>query len=73
MLAGWANYFCLGSVSKAYRLVDRYTRHLLRQWLRAKHKLQGEEMSRFPDHYLEQRLGLIQLRAKTRTFPWVNT
>jgi len=25
LLAGWANYFCLGPVSKAYRLVDQYT------------------------------------------------
>ena len=73
LLGGWANYFCLGPVSKAYRLVDQYTRHRLRQWLRAKHKLhRGEEKSRFPDQYLEQQLGLIRLRAKTRTFPWAN-
>jgi RNA-directed DNA polymerase len=72
LLDGWANYFCLGSVSKAYRLVDQYTRHRLRQWLRAKHKLQGQAKSRFPDHYLEQQLGLIRLRTKTRTFPWAN-
>jgi group II intron reverse transcriptase/maturase len=72
LLTGWANYFRLGPVSKAYRLIDKYTCHRLRQWLRAKHKLQGEEKARFPDQYLEQRLGLIQLRAKTRTFPWAN-
>jgi RNA-directed DNA polymerase len=73
LLCGWANYFCLGPVSKAYCLVDQYTRHRLRQWLRAKHKLhRGAEKSRFPDQYLEQRLGLIRLRAKTRTFPWAN-
>ena len=73
LLVGWANYFRLGSVSKAYRLVDQYTRHRLRQWLRAKHKLhRGAEKSRFSDQYLEQQLGLIRLRAKTRTFPWAN-
>jgi RNA-directed DNA polymerase len=70
LLNGWANYFRLGSVSKAYLLVDKYTCHRLRQWLRAKHKLQGEEKSRFPDQYLEQRLGLVRLQAKTRIFPW---
>lgn len=70
LLTGWANYFCLGPVSKAYRLVDKYACHRLRQWLRAKHKLQGEEKSRFSDRVLEQRLGLVRLQAKTRTFPW---
>jgi RNA-directed DNA polymerase len=24
MLSGWANYFCLGSVSKAYQIVDNH-------------------------------------------------
>ena len=47
-------------------------RHRLRQWLRAKHKLHGGEVTFFPDQYLEQRLGLIRLRGKTRTFPWAN-
>ena len=32
----------------------------------------GAEKSRFPDQYLEQQLGLVRLRAKTRTFPWAN-
>ena len=74
LLIGWANYFCLGSVSKAYRAADQYTRHRLRQWLRAKHKLyQGAERSRFPDQYLEQRLGLVRLQGRTRNFPWANT
>ena len=73
LLTGWANYFCLGSVSKAYLLVDKYTCHRLRHWLRAKHRLQGEERSRFPDPYLEKQLGLVRLQAKTRTFPWAHT
>ncbi|MCY2954406.1 MAG: group II intron reverse transcriptase/maturase [Planctomycetota bacterium] len=32
-LTGWANYFCLGPVSKAYRAVDQHVRKRLRQWL----------------------------------------
>jgi RNA-directed DNA polymerase len=72
MLSGWANYFCLGPVSKAYRIVDVHARHRLRQWLCAKHKVKGQGTTRFPDEYLEQTLGLVKLQAMTRNFPWAN-
>ena len=45
MLVGWANYFSLGFVSKAYWSVDRYGRHRLRQWLCAKHTVRGQGTS----------------------------
>ena len=70
MLIGWSNYFCLGPVSKAYGAVDSHTRYRLRQWLCAKHKVQGRGTSRFPDEYLYQRLGLVRLEQRTRSFPW---
>ena len=73
MLVGWANYFCLGPVSKAYRIVDRHARHRLRQWLCDKHKLRGTGISRFPDEYLDKTLGLVQLQVRTRNFPWATT
>jgi hypothetical protein len=72
MLVGWANYFCLGPVSKAYRAVDAHARHRLRQWLCAKHKVKGQGTSRFPDDYLDQTLGLVKLQSRTRNFPWAN-
>jgi len=72
LLRGWSNYFCLGPVSKAYRSVDWHARRRLRQWLRAKHKVRGEGTSRFPDQYLHEELGLIQLQLRTRGFPWAN-
>ncbi len=72
MLVGWANYFCLGPVSKAYRIVDAHARHRLRQWLCAKHKVKGQGTSRFPDEYLDLTPGLVKLQSRTGNFPWAN-
>ena len=69
-MVGWANYFCLGPVSKAYQAVDRHACRRLRQWLCAKHKAQGQGTSRFPDEYLYRTLGLIRLSERTRSFSW---
>ena len=72
VMIGWADYFCLGPVSKAYRAVDNHAHHRLRQWLCAKHKKPGQGLSRYPDTYLEQRLGLVRLEERTRNFSWAN-
>lgn len=70
-LVGWANYFNLGTVSKAYRAVDAHTRWRLRQWLRRKYKKQGSKGTRrFPDRILYERMGLIRLAEQTRNLPW---
>ena len=71
-LIGWANYFCLGPVSKAYAGVDQHTCKRLRQWLCKKHKVRGSGTARFPDQYLHAKLGLVQLSERTRNFPWAN-
>ena len=71
-LRGWANYFKLGPVTKAYRTLDRYTTRRLRQWLRHKHKLKGGCCEQFPDEYLYGELGLVRLSHLTRDLPWAN-
>ena len=68
LLRGWANYFCLGTVTKAYRKVTAHACHRLRQWLVRKHKVRGSRWSRFSDRYLHETLGLIRLQ-RPRTSP----
>lgn len=69
---GWANYFRLGPVSKAYRAVDRHLRKRLRQWLCTKHKVSWPGTQRFPEASLYQVLGLVCLPRRTANFPWAN-
>ena len=69
-LVGWANYFSLGPVSKAYRRVDGHATARLRRWLRKKHKQPGQGTARFPDEHLYEVLGLQRLSVRTRDFPW---
>jgi RNA-directed DNA polymerase len=68
---GWANYFRLGPVSKAYRAIDQHARHRLRQWLRDKH--QGAARKKYTDKALHQVLGLVRLTERTSSFPWASS
>jgi hypothetical protein len=72
-MMGWANYFYLGSVSKAYRAVDQHARKRLRQWLCAKHNVMGSGTGRFPDAFLHEVLGLVCLTKRTSSFPWATS
>jgi RNA-directed DNA polymerase len=69
-LRGWANYFCLGPVSKAYRTIDSYTYTRLRRWLCSKHKIRSGGYTRFPAEYFQEELGLIRLWKTTQRLPW---
>lgn len=73
MMVGWANYFCLGPVSKAYRAVEQHARKRLRQWLCAKHKVPWPATKQFPEADLHDVLGLVRLTTRTRSFPWANS
>ncbi len=72
-MIGWANYFRLGPVSKAYRAVERHARKRLRQWLCAKHHKQGAAIKQFPEASLHDKLGLVRLTQRTRSFPWATS
>ena len=72
-MIGWANYFCLGPVSKAYRAVERHARKRLRQWLCAKHKMSWPATKQFPEAALHDVLGLVRLTRRTRSFPWATS
>jgi group II intron reverse transcriptase/maturase len=70
IMIGWANYFCLGPVNKAYRAVEGHARKRLRQWLCAKHKLSWPATRRYPEASLHDVLGLVCLSKRTAGFPW---
>jgi len=70
MLLGWANYFKLGSVSKAYRAVNRHTTRRLSRWLCKKHNIIGHGTVRYSREYLYQRLGLLDVQTLTQRLPW---
>jgi group II intron reverse transcriptase/maturase len=72
ILVGWANYFSLGTVSKAYRSVDLHAMGRLRQWLRRKHKLKARGIARYSDSYVYEQLGLVRLSERKRHLPWAN-
>src|SRR5262250_1080852 len=69
MLTGWANYFCLGPVSKAYSAVDRHAKKRLRQWLCTKHKVPWPGAKSFPAESLYDVFGLVCLPKRTGSFP----
>lgn len=70
MLRGWANYFCLGPVDKAYRAIHAHTTQRLRRWLGIKHKVRRPGFKRYPAAYLHQSLGLVELPKRIPSFPW---
>jgi RNA-directed DNA polymerase len=73
VMIGWAKYFCLGPVSKAYRAVDSHACQRMRQWLRRKHRISWQVSQRFSDAILHDKLGLARLTRRTRSFPWATS
>jgi RNA-directed DNA polymerase len=72
-LHGWANYFCLGPVVHVYEGVMKHVRRRLRRWLCEKHEVRCGQYTHFPNSYLHQNLGLVDLTTRPRSgLLWAN-
>jgi RNA-directed DNA polymerase len=66
---GWANYFCLGPVSTAYRKINSHVRYRFRRWWQRKHKARSAGPRWYWSPWLEEKFGLLQLKWDPSRLP----
>jgi group II intron reverse transcriptase/maturase len=73
VLRGWANYFCYGTYTPAFKIVHTHACRRVRRWLRRKFEGNGQGYRQYPDSYLERELGLLNIRKLPRRFSWAKS
>jgi RNA-directed DNA polymerase len=69
MLVGWANYFRLGYVMAAWRVVQQHACRRPRRWLRRKQGAHRGRGQTYPDMRLYEKYGLVNLVRTIRRLP----
>jgi group II intron reverse transcriptase/maturase len=68
ILVGWGNYFRLGYVTGAWKVVQQHACRRLRWWLRRKRGEKGGHQG-YPDMQLYEKYGLVNLSRTVRRLP----
>jgi RNA-directed DNA polymerase len=68
ILMGWGNYFRLGYVTGAWKVVQQHTCRRLRRWLRRKQGQKGGNQG-YPDMQLYEKYRLVNLVRRIRCLP----
>ena len=68
VLRGWANYYRVGSCSKAFKIMGRYVIGRLRHWMGRKHKWKTKGYKKYSDSQLYEMSGLINLMSLVPTY-----